>query len=71
MQILNDTGLFDRTVTDITEWFFEGAEEIGSSDMSTCANTILHELGRDPKEATNEERWIVKNAIRNVLNQMA
>lgn len=67
MQILNDVALFDYTVVSQTEWFFGAADEVGSSDMNACANAVLEDLGVDPKTASNEEFWIVKNAIRNAL----
>lgn len=55
------------TVENTTRFFFEGAEEIGSSDISCCVRAILREYYHDIEEATNPECVAVRNAVQNTL----
>ena len=55
------------TVENTTRFFFEGAEEIGSSDISCCVRAILREYYDDIGEASNPECVAVRNAVHNTL----
>ncbi len=70
MKILENINTFDRTVCENVKWLFDDAEEIGSSDVNACVNNVLNDLGVDPKEATNEEFFIVKRAVNNAIGNL-
>jgi hypothetical protein len=56
------------TIENTTRFFFEGAEEIGSSDISCCVRAVLREFYNDIEDATNPEWVAVRNGVNNCLS---
>lgn len=56
------------TIENTTRFFFEGAEEIGSSDISCCVRAVLREFYDDLDEVTNPEWVAVRNGVQNNLS---
>jgi hypothetical protein len=64
---LENTGTFDAVVTDLVNLYFSDAEEIGSSDISACVRGVLLQFYENVDEVSNEERYIVRNAVRRAI----
>lgn len=68
MKMLENTGLFDSVVTDMVDFYFSDAEEIGSSDISICVNLVLNQFYHNVEAVGNEERWVARNAVLRALS---
>ena len=49
---------------------FGDAEEIGSSDINACVNSVFRDLGFEPKEVSDDEFRVMKFAIRNAIGNL-
>jgi hypothetical protein len=70
IRFLDDVAKFDQVVCDNVLWSFDDAEEIGSSDINACVNSIFRDLGFDPKEVSNDEFRVMKFAVRNAIGNL-
>lgn len=70
--------IYDLTADDLLAavesavlWHFEGAEEIGSSDISCAVRSVFRSLGLDPETegplAFQHVRGMVRDSIRDLL----
>jgi hypothetical protein len=48
---------------------FDGAEEIGSSDISCCARDACRELGLDPDQMPREDFLVVRREVQDALRE--
>ena len=53
-----------------TETAFDGAEEIGSSDISCVVRSVLRHFYSNPEHASPAEFDIVRNGVRNAIHDM-
>ena len=65
-----ENGLDDLTavISETVSFMFDGAEEIGSSDISCCVLSVLRCYYENPKEATHLEFELIRNGVRNSIN---
>jgi len=71
IKILDDVAKFDDLVCTEVKWMFgEDCGEIGTSDISICANNILGCYYNHPSEASDEEFYIVRNSVNHALSNL-
>jgi hypothetical protein len=56
------------TIKDNVHHQFDGAEEIGSSDISCCVRNVLKEFYENPDDAGHLEVNLVRNGVMNTLS---
>jgi len=55
-------------IEEYSEWMFDDAEEIGSSDISACVRAVLNEYyPGDPAQASKSEAALVRNYVHNCI----
>jgi hypothetical protein len=70
VRFLDDVANFDSVVCDNVEWMFDGAEEIGSSDINACVNNVIQQLGFKVEEISTEEFMVAKFAVHNAISNL-
>lgn len=67
---LADVERFDRLVCENVLWAFGDAEEIGSSDINACVNSIIRDFGQVPAEVADNQFYMIRIAVRNALGNI-
>jgi hypothetical protein len=74
----NTMRIFNRGLDDLMAnieeqvyWSFNNAEEIGSSDISCCVNSIMKDYYQeDINQASDTEYKLVRNYVMNCINNL-